>query len=437
MSPTLHRINIDQWRSSVPSTSESLTVPPLVGGRFPAHARPLPPPNPNDFNNLTLHHSSSSTSNRPSLLNLTSSTSDEEVESRSGSEMVSERSGKKEEADRLVDSTLELLLSVWPSAPSSLAALTPPVSTTTTTTCSSDSGTSSSSDSDHDAVPLRTFVNEILRRSRSSCATLRAARLYLERAATLLPPGQERKSTLACPRRTFLSSLILANKFLHDRVYSNRAWGKVSGLQVREISQGETALGDLLGWALWVGREPGTFNAAVDLELAANAPPLIPIGPVRHSSSSSSSSSSPSSVMPIQRLKRGRSSSSNNVFPSLRLVPSSRADNLSSTSTTTSSSSSWSRTNSLPSITLNGGGGIFPCSPALPSLDLDSNNIPASRSRWWRGPPSWRKRWDWLGLWGWERWSTLVSRLGRSFELVRSRRSSFVSFSFSSFSFLC
>lgn len=205
MSPTLHRINIDQWRSSVPNTTESLTVPPLVGGRFPSHSRPLPPPTTTTTTN-TLHHSSSattSTSNRPSLLNLTaltSSASDEEVESRSGSEMVSERSGKKEEADRLVgeyrvqsrggvmlarwwweahlfffssskkDSTLELLLSVWPSPPSSLAPLTPPISTS-----SSDSGT----DSD-DAVPLRTFVNEILRRSRSSCATLRAARLYLE-----------------------------------------------------------------------------------------------------------------------------------------------------------------------------------------------------------------------------------------------------------------
>lgn len=26
--------------------------------------------------------------------------------------------------------------------------------------------------------------------------------------------------------------MVLANKFLHDRVYSNKAWGKVSGLEV-------------------------------------------------------------------------------------------------------------------------------------------------------------------------------------------------------------
>jgi hypothetical protein len=52
-----------------------------------------------------------------------------------------------------------------------------------------------------------------------------------------------------------LSALIVAHKFLHDRVYSNRAWAKVSGLDVTEIGKGELALACLLDWKLWVGRE--------------------------------------------------------------------------------------------------------------------------------------------------------------------------------------
>lgn len=148
---------------------------------------------------------------------------------------------------------------------------------------------------------------------------------------------------LACPRRIFLSSLILANKFLHDRVYSNRAWGKVSGLQVRpdhrtvlcqstdplcsaatkvfEISLGEAALGDLLGWSLWVGREPSSDATAAstlarseaEARLDALAPPLIALSETvarkprsrskRHFQSPSLSVQAPAAVIePVQSL---------------------------------------------------------------------------------------------------------------------------------------
>ncbi|KAL5523609.1 hypothetical protein ACEPAG_7782 [Sanghuangporus baumii] len=61
-------------------------------------------------------------------------------------------------------------------------------------------------------------------------------------------------SPLLCPRRTFLAALILASKFLQDRCYSNRAWAKLSGLPPREVGRCERALGDALGWRLWVGK---------------------------------------------------------------------------------------------------------------------------------------------------------------------------------------
>ena len=63
-------------------------------------------------------------------------------------------------------------------------------------------------------------------------------------------------SPLLCPRRTFLASLILASKFFQDKCYSNRAWAKLSGLPPREIGRCERALGQALGWRLWVGKSP-------------------------------------------------------------------------------------------------------------------------------------------------------------------------------------
>jgi len=61
-------------------------------------------------------------------------------------------------------------------------------------------------------------------------------------------------SPLLCPRRTFLASVILASKFSQDKCYSNRAWAKLSGLPPREIVRCERALGQVLGWRLWVGK---------------------------------------------------------------------------------------------------------------------------------------------------------------------------------------
>ncbi|KAK7053475.1 hypothetical protein VNI00_004101 [Paramarasmius palmivorus] len=70
---------------------------------------------------------------------------------------------------------------------------------------------------------------------------------------TPLPPLP---SPLLCPRRAFLASLILASKFTQDKTYSNRAWAKLSGLPPREIGRCERALGEELGWRLWVGKTP-------------------------------------------------------------------------------------------------------------------------------------------------------------------------------------
>ncbi|EMD37896.1 hypothetical protein CERSUDRAFT_114533 [Gelatoporia subvermispora B] len=82
-----------------------------------------------------------------------------------------------------------------------------------------------------------------------------------------LPPLPRQPSPLCCPRRTFLACLILASKFMQDRSYSNRAWAKLAGLPPREIGRCERAVGEALGWRLWVGKDVGLGSP-----VAAGAP---------------------------------------------------------------------------------------------------------------------------------------------------------------------
>ena len=151
-------------------------------------------------------------------------------------------------------------------------------------------------------APLQGFVQELIRRSRTSGTVLQTALCYIEAVRRklpeiasapvapvkestlgessqdngLAPPEPLVPSPLLCPRRTFLASLILASKFLQDRCYSNRAWAKLSGLSPREVGRCEKALGDALEWRLWVGKQSGKplvrSRSHADLSLGATNP---------------------------------------------------------------------------------------------------------------------------------------------------------------------
>jgi hypothetical protein len=105
-------------------------------------------------------------------------------------------------------------------------------------------------------LPLRTFIQETLRRSRTSFSTLQVALYYLILIRPVIAqrdPAKER--TLGCGRRMFLSALILASKYLQDRNYSARAWAKISGLSVTEINQNEIAFLIAIDWRLYVAQD--------------------------------------------------------------------------------------------------------------------------------------------------------------------------------------
>lgn len=104
-------------------------------------------------------------------------------------------------------------------------------------------------------LPLRVFIQETLRRSKTSYSTLQVALYYLILLKAKLPSGDSTKDqmrqangetcersqcrAMQCGRRMFLSALMLASKYLQDRNYSARAWSKISGLRSNEINENE------------------------------------------------------------------------------------------------------------------------------------------------------------------------------------------------------
>lgn len=110
-------------------------------------------------------------------------------------------------------------------------------------------------------LPLRSFIQETLRRSRTSYSTLQVALYYLILIKPRIPSPdftvdqpqmQPCLRAMQCGRRMFLSALILASKYLQDRNYSARAWSKISGLSTGEINQNEMTFLDAVGWRLHI-----------------------------------------------------------------------------------------------------------------------------------------------------------------------------------------
>jgi hypothetical protein len=109
-------------------------------------------------------------------------------------------------------------------------------------------------------LPLRTFIQETLKRSRTSYSTLQVALYYLILIKAHLPkhdftmsqPEDASLRALQCGRRMFLAALILASKYLQDRNYSARAWSKISGLKVCEINTNEMAFLEAVNWKLHI-----------------------------------------------------------------------------------------------------------------------------------------------------------------------------------------
>ncbi len=139
----------------------------------------------------------------------------------------------------------------------------------------------------HNVLPLQDFITETLRRSKTSYSTLQVAMYYLVLLKACLPRcdfTQEQSSipadrrSMQCGRRMFLSALMLASKFLQDRNYSTRAWGKITGLPTCEINTNELKFLEAVDWKLHVSKE--RFERWSHAVIALSSPPKPGISPI-------------------------------------------------------------------------------------------------------------------------------------------------------------
>ncbi|KAF4331752.1 G1 S-specific cyclin pas1 [Fusarium beomiforme] len=166
--------------------------------------------------------------------------------------------------DSLVDSSTQIVEAIWPL--SSVA-------------CRNELGSRA-------VLPLRTFIQETLRRSRTSYSTLQVALYYLilikphvpkHNFTMEQPEDRHADRALQCGRRMFLAALILASKYLQDRNYSARAWSKISGLHTQEINQNEIAFLHAVNWKMHIVDE--VFQRWTDIVLKYTPPPSGPPSP--------------------------------------------------------------------------------------------------------------------------------------------------------------
>ncbi|RIA86574.1 cyclin-domain-containing protein [Glomus cerebriforme] len=123
-------------------------------------------------------------------------------------------------------------------------------------------------------IPLRLFIQETLRRSRTSWSTLQTALYYLMKIKPQIKMlwlhpdrwtlgskdnvnenNNQGSDPATCGRRMFLASLIIASKYLQDRNYANNAWSKICGLPVQEINIIERRFLKLIDYNLFIGEE--------------------------------------------------------------------------------------------------------------------------------------------------------------------------------------
>jgi hypothetical protein len=112
-------------------------------------------------------------------------------------------------------------------------------------------------------VPLRTFIQEVLKRSRTTYSTLQTALFYLFRSRPDIEMyllnmqtsgGRWEDAYVSCGRRMFLASLVVASKFVQDKTYRNSAWAKIAGLPVSEVNAAERIFLNMIDYQLYISQ---------------------------------------------------------------------------------------------------------------------------------------------------------------------------------------
>ncbi|KAI7882638.1 hypothetical protein K492DRAFT_176134 [Lichtheimia hyalospora FSU 10163] len=179
--------------------------------------------------------------------------------------------------EALVDTTAHIIETIWPSSSSSTWSSAKQHATLPCSPPSSPTGLTTSPPPA--VVSLRTFIQEVLKRSRTTYSTLQTALFYLFRARPAIlsqlyytsgvatppsPPASENNMEMGyfawqdayihCGRRMFLAALVTASKFVQDKTYRNSTWAKIAGLPVAEINAAERIFLNLISYRLYIAQ---------------------------------------------------------------------------------------------------------------------------------------------------------------------------------------
>jgi len=120
-----------------------------------------------------------------------------------------------------------------------------------------------------EVISTKSFVQEVLKRSKTTYSTLQTALFYLFRIKDTIVAQLNQRAVadnakrsmeystddyLCCGRRMFLASLMVASKYLQDKNYRNKAWAKISGLDIKEINGAETAFLKIIDYRLFISK---------------------------------------------------------------------------------------------------------------------------------------------------------------------------------------
>lgn len=121
-------------------------------------------------------------------------------------------------------------------------------------------------------IPLKKFIKESLKRSRTCYSTFQVALYYLillkeSKALQDQDAMDDKTSGLKCGRRAFLSSLMIASKYLQDRNYTVKAWSTIVGLPVSDLRKYEMEFLKAVDWKVHV--QPSVYNRWSSLLLSS------------------------------------------------------------------------------------------------------------------------------------------------------------------------
>ncbi|CCF60582.1 hypothetical protein KAFR_0K02280 [Kazachstania africana CBS 2517] len=97
---------------------------------------------------------------------------------------------------------------------------------------------------------IRTFITEVLKRSKSNKHVAVLASFYFQKLHGL--NSKDIPEFAKCPKRIFLVCLILAHKFSNDVTFSNKSWSLISGLKSKDLSVMERFCLNQLNYDLFI-----------------------------------------------------------------------------------------------------------------------------------------------------------------------------------------